>query len=157
MGGQMYCFSHVPATLPCVVEGQILSCLLAERRCCATAGILPASAAPEIQSSLYSVVCNVAPQISSHTLVPLAQCTTCCPFRGIKGWTVRLKQISVNLQFDPIDIVVQGFFCYLNSRNVSFGKFTCTCCYQHEFSLLSCAKILASGFPTGDRRQQGAC
>lgn len=45
----------------------------------------------------------------------------------------------------------------LRDRSVSFGKFTRTFWYQHEFSLFPCAKILASGFPTGDRRQQWAC
>lgn len=39
----------------------------------------------------------------------------------------------------------------------SFGKFTHTFWYQLEFSLLSCARILASVFPTGDQEQQWAC
>lgn len=42
-------------------------------------------------------------------------------------------------------------------RNINFCKFRYTFWCQQESSLHSCAKILASKFPTGDRRQQWAC
>lgn len=91
---------------PHVMEGLTLSCLLDEGGVVLLLEILQL---PQLQRfkavTLHHLwpTCNIAPQISFHPLVPLAQCTRCCPFRGegqmnVERWTVRLNNISVNLE-----------------------------------------------------------